>query len=102
MKYKNHFIASLPRIGLNTDTETLYRLENVRAREIAAAARELGRLLCHDKNQYWTHTMPEALASVLDSYGAPVSIAGAIGYLIRKGVFSADQIKAICSDVKGD
>lgn len=101
MRYgASHIIPSLPRIGLNTDTEKLYRLENDRAREIGASARELGRLLGHTKNEYWTRTMPEALASILDSYETPAAVAGALGYLIVKGVLSADQVKEIVKDIR--
>ena len=102
LKYQNHFIAVLPRIGLNTDTQPLYEREHVRSDAIKKAAEELSRVLGHDKAGYWIKTLPEALASILDSYEAPASIAGAIGYLIRKGVFSADQIKAIVKDIRDE
>jgi hypothetical protein len=48
--------------------EKLYALEDKRAQAIMAAGRELGRLLGFSPEAFWTHTMPEELLTVLESF----------------------------------
>lgn len=76
---------SIPRIGRNDETEKLYVLEEQRSEAVKRSARELAVILGHTPEQFWTHTMPEALASVLDTYERKVSEAAAIAYLEHFG-----------------
>jgi hypothetical protein len=74
-------IPSPVRIGRSDETEELYRLEAERNRAINAVADERGKLANHSKDGRWTHTMPQALLDVLESYDTTVAVAAAVGFL---------------------
>lgn len=76
-------IPEIPFIG--EGAEKLYALEDTRNKAIKAAAQELADVLGHTKEEYWTKTIPEALANVLESYERAASVAAAIGYLRQYG-----------------
>ena len=61
----------------------LYLLEEERDRAIQAAATELGKKLGHQPEQYWTHTMPEALLNTLASFDTFAAVLAAEAYLER-------------------
>ena len=50
------------------DTERLYNCEERVSIAIMDAARELGRVLGHDEDEFWSRTMPQALFDILDNY----------------------------------
>lgn len=72
-------IPELPMI--DEDTDTLYHLEDERSTAIRKAAKELGRVLGHKESEFWVKTMPEELATLLESYERATGIAAALGYL---------------------
>lgn len=76
-------LPEIPYIG--SGAERLYCLEDVRNKAIKEAAKELANLLNHGTEEYWTRTMPESLANILESYERPCAIAAAIGYLRQYG-----------------
>ena len=81
-------IAIVPegnRIDRSYSTEKLYKLEDDRADAIGDTAKELGHVLGHSKDQYWSHTMPEALLSILDSYERVAAEAAAMALLTKRG-----------------
>ena len=78
-----HPIPEIPMIG--QVAEKLYALEHVRSEAIKAAAKEQAIVMQHEDGEFWTRTMPEALASMLESYERAASIAAALGYLRRYG-----------------
>ena len=85
MKHNIHPIPKLPVIGRNDDTEDLYAIEHQRNEILRSNAKELAEILGHTEAEYWEKTIPELLASTLDSYEPPAGIAAAIGYLKTKG-----------------
>ena len=78
---KAHEIPVIVRIERNDDTEKLYKLEHARDIAFRAAADELGRVLRHDKSDYWPATVPAALLNVLETYETGASLAAALGFL---------------------
>lgn len=78
-----HPIPEIPYI--DNGAEKLYALEDARDKAIMAAAKELAVILGHDKGEYWSKTLPEALANVLESYERASARAAAIGYLRQFG-----------------
>lgn len=48
--------------------EQLYKMEEKTHLAFQTAAYELGRILGHTSQQFWTHTMPEALYTFIDSW----------------------------------
>jgi hypothetical protein len=78
-----HPIPQIPFIG---DGATyLYELERKRNKVIADAAKELALVLGHAEGEFWSRTMPEQLANILESYERPGAIAAALGYLRQYG-----------------
>lgn len=55
-------------VGRSAATAKLYRSEADRNDAIRAAGRELGKVLGHSEEEFWSRTMPEELRSVLDSF----------------------------------
>jgi len=78
-----HDIPEIPYIG--AAAVDLYELEDIRSKAIKASAKEHGQLLGHTEAEFWTKTMPEHLASLLEGYERASSIAAAIGYLRQYG-----------------
>ena len=78
-----HPIPQIPNIG--SAAEKLYALEDARSKAIKAAALEHGKILNHLESEFWSRTMPEQLASILESYERPAAIAAALGYLRQYG-----------------
>lgn len=70
---------------VGSDADKLYRLEHVRSESIRAAAKELAVVLGHTREQFYSATMPQALASLLESYERPCSICAALMYLAQYG-----------------
>lgn len=62
-------------------TERLYGLEEAAVRAVEESARELGQVLAHPVGDFWTHTLPEALYSLLEAFDPGASEAAALGYL---------------------
>ena len=58
--------------GRDRATARLYQLEEKRNAAVKAAAKELGKLLKHREEEFWTRTMPEALYALLDSFSPTV------------------------------
>lgn len=85
MKHRISIIPTLPHIGRNDDTEKLYAIEHERSEIIKKNGKELAKILGHTEEEFWEKTMPEVLASTLDSYAPPTGIAAALGYLKNKG-----------------
>jgi hypothetical protein len=67
------------------DAVKLYHAESRALKEIDAAARELGEILGFDKSEFWTHSLPEELATILESYDNGAAEAAAIAYLRKAG-----------------
>lgn len=79
-----HFrIPSLPFIGQGA--KDLYQREKRMKTSIRAMALELQKVLEILPPLYWTHTMPETLGSVLDSFERGSAVAAAIGFLRQQG-----------------
>lgn len=68
-------------IGRSGKTRRLYELEEKRDAAIQAAGKELGSVLGHTISQYWTHTMPEELLSVLEGFDPNAAALAADAYL---------------------
>ncbi len=78
----------------------LYRLEAKRTKWIEDAAKEHGKILGHEPSQYWTHSMPEQLASVLESFEKGAAEAAAIGFLRSRG-FRVDVVQPNGNELPG-
>lgn len=76
---------TIPYIGQCKATEKLYKLEEKRSAAIKAAALELGKVLGHTPEEFWSRTMPETIASILDTYTTSLSVPAAAAYLKRYG-----------------
>jgi hypothetical protein len=70
-----------PTIPFVPDNQKLYRLETQAQEAIKGSARELAKVLGHKPGDFWTTTMPEALAAMLDSFEPSASRSAAIAYL---------------------
>lgn len=92
-----HTIPEIPYI--EGGAEKLYALEDIRTKAIKAAAKEHGKVLGHDESEFWTKTMPEHLASVLESYERASSIAAAIGYLRQYGNVKVEFLDGTVTEV---
>lgn len=82
---KVHQPAALPYIGRGDSTERLYMAEQRVVDHINSVAHHMARLLKHEPEQLWSHSMVEALAAMLDHYSPSTAIAAATGYLNSKG-----------------
>lgn len=90
--YKKKF--AIPRGQFIGDgAEKLYELEAERNKVITAAAEEHGKMLGHNKKQFWTHSLAEQLYSTLDSYEKSAAEAAAIGFL-RSRNFTVEYPKS--------
>jgi hypothetical protein len=79
-------IPEIPFIGSGSDgAQKLYTLEDVRRKAVTAAAKQHGKVLGYTESEFWTKTMPEHLASLLEGYERATAIAAAIGYLRQYG-----------------
>jgi hypothetical protein len=66
-------------------TEKLYHLERKAHDSIEKAARELGEVLDFGESRYWTHSLPEALANILEGHETGASETAAIAFLAKQG-----------------
>lgn len=58
---------TMPRIG--SGAEKLYALEEKRDKLIQQCAEEQGRVMgFNPKHEYWTHCLPEQIASILEAF----------------------------------
>lgn len=65
--------------------KALYDLEDQRNQAIRACAAEQGKILGFDRSQFWTHSLPEQLFALLDSFDNRASEDAAIAFLERQG-----------------
>lgn len=61
--------------------QKLYKLEARRNQLLEDCAKEQGRILGHDPKQFWTHSVPEMLLSVLTSWERDAAILAAQAFL---------------------
>lgn len=59
----------------------LYALEEKRQNAIRAAAEEHGRVLGYTSKEYWTRSLPEQLAQVLEANDSRAALVAAVAYL---------------------
>lgn len=67
MAKKAYVVPTCPPI-VRREAPELYRLEEKLNDAFEASAHELASVLGHDESDYWTTTLPEALASFLDGW----------------------------------
>lgn len=65
---KEYIKPQFVRISLTASTNHLYEMENKRNEIIEKCAMEHGRILGFSKQEYWTHSLPHHLLSLLDSF----------------------------------
>lgn len=82
MEYRKPTAA---RIGSAARTAQLYRLEEKAHAATEAATNELGKILGFTEEQFYTHSLPEALFTILDSWDLIASILAATTFLERYG-----------------
>jgi hypothetical protein len=73
----------MPHIG--AVEQQLYHAEQMLADAIEVVIKETGKVLGHSPMMKWTATVPEVLASILQSYDDKASILAAIAYLEAQG-----------------
>lgn len=83
-------LAAIPkpegkRIPDNRASALLYSSEQKRTDWIKTAATQQAKLLSHTEAQYWTHSIPEQLFSVLESFSAEASARAAQAFLEQCG-----------------
>lgn len=71
--------------GIGDGADKLYRLERSRNEIIKEAAKEHGKILGFDSDQFWTHSLPEQIAATLESFDKQASEIAAIAWLERRG-----------------
>jgi hypothetical protein len=71
--------------SIGSDAEKLYALETKRNELIKQAASEQGKILGFSADQFWTHSLPEQLASVLGSFDKNAASIAAIAFLEKEG-----------------
>lgn len=69
--------------------QKLYNLETRRNEIIKACAKEQGNILGFSEAEFWTHSMPEALLSVLDSFDKRAALLAAQAYVERNTTLTA-------------
>lgn len=74
-----------PPIGYSEATKALYFLEGETNKAIKAAAHELGRFLGFTDKQFWTHSIPEGLRAVLESFDNRAAELAAVAFLENRG-----------------
>ena len=83
---------SQPRIENGPEAEQLYQIEERRNNLIKAAAREQGRIQGFSEKDFWTHAMPEQLASILESFDRASSEAAALAFLLKRGYVIVERM----------
>lgn len=63
----------------------LYRIEHMRDVDLKENARAIGEVLGFTEEQYWTHSLPEALLNTLDTTEIGAAVVAAIAFLEMKG-----------------
>lgn len=89
MPRAHHEPATLP--YLDSGHVRVYKAEERATKIVHSVAEALADTLGHTREQYWSHSVVEALAIVLDSFQPMTAIAAAIGYLRKKGFTIPDQ-----------
>lgn len=71
------------RIGRNA--RALYAAEEAARGTVKTAARELGKVLGHAPEQFWTHSLPEALLALLENFDTNAALLAAEAFLRSHG-----------------
>ena len=83
-----------PYIGRGEETKNLYAAEEKRDAACRKAAESLGRVLGYNEKQFWTHTLPEALLSILGHWDQRASYVAAKAFVARYEATHPEETQA--------